>query len=69
MEGSDVGTVLTSTDGGGPLTYALALTFKVRNNEVEYEALIIDLRVAIRVGVASLRKYVVKGEKNKHISG
>lgn len=49
--------VLTPLDGGAPLRYALVLTFKATKNEAKYEAVIIGLRLAKGLGVASLHVY------------
>lgn len=49
--------MFTPPDGGGPLRYVLVLTFKAINNEAKYEALIVGLRIAKRIGVASLELY------------
>lgn len=78
-DGSHASIVLTPPDGGEPLRYALVLTFKVINNEAEYEASITGLQKANRIGSASLRvycdsqlvinkvndEYMTKGEKMK----
>lgn len=53
--GFEEGLVLTPPNGGKPLRYALALTFKATNNELEYEAFITGLRLARGRGVNTLR--------------
>lgn len=42
---------------GEPLRYALVLTFKATDNEVEYETFIMGLRLPKGVGAASLKVY------------
>ena len=44
--GAGAGLILMPPDGGPPLRYALALTFRATNNEAEYEALLTGLRIA-----------------------
>lgn len=46
-----VGLVLTPPNGCDPLRCSLALTFKVKNNEEEYEALITGLCLVGGIGV------------------
>lgn len=71
--------ILTPPDVGAPLRYTLVLTFNVTNNESEYEALMISLRLAKGIDIASLYvycdsqlvvnqvkgQYAAKGEKLK----
>lgn len=69
---SEAGLVLTPSDGGAPLRYALVLTFKATNNETEYEVLITGLRLAKGLCVASLHVYydsqlVVKPVKEEYM--
>ncbi|GKD06606.1 reverse transcriptase domain-containing protein [Tanacetum coccineum] len=49
-DGSGVGLILTSPEGT-EFTYALRFQFSASNNEAEYEALIIGLRIAAQIGV------------------
>lgn len=53
MEGNCAGLILTSPKGEC-FTYALRFNFKATNNEVEYEALIVGLKLASTIGVTRL---------------
>lgn len=48
-EGLGTGLILTSPDGE-EITYALRFDFHTSNNEVDYEALLVDLRLARQIG-------------------
>ncbi|XP_071727840.1 uncharacterized protein [Rutidosis leptorrhynchoides] len=56
-EGAGAGLILT-----GPRqeehTYALRFNFKVANNEAEYEALLVGMRIARELGIIKLQAYV-----------
>nr|GEV93553.1 reverse transcriptase domain-containing protein [Tanacetum cinerariifolium] len=49
VDGSGAGLILTNLDGV-EFTYALRFQFASSNNEAEYEALIVDLRIATQMG-------------------
>lgn len=74
--GGGLGVYLTSSNGQEHYCMA-TLTFKVTNNEVEYETLVTRLRVAHLMGVSELangrkpgtRLLCHKGQKAKEISG
>ena len=53
-QGASAGVVLTNPDRE-MLRYTLRFEFKASNNEVEYEALIVGLELAQRLGVENLR--------------
>nr|GEY06921.1 reverse transcriptase domain-containing protein [Tanacetum cinerariifolium] len=53
VDGSGAGLILTSLKGT-EFTYALRFQFTAFNNEVEYEALIDDLRIATQMGVRNV---------------
>ncbi|GKE71860.1 reverse transcriptase domain-containing protein [Tanacetum coccineum] len=53
VDGSDAGLILTSPEGTN-FTYALRFQFTTSNNEVEYEALIVGLRIAMQMGVRNV---------------
>nr|GFB43168.1 reverse transcriptase domain-containing protein [Tanacetum cinerariifolium] len=57
VDGSGAGLILTNTDGV-EFTYALRFQFVASNNEAEYEALIIDLRIATQMGVKNIQANV-----------
>ncbi|GJW16674.1 reverse transcriptase domain-containing protein [Tanacetum coccineum] len=50
VDGSGAGLILTSPEGT-KFTYALRLQVTASNNEVEYEALIVGLRITAQIGV------------------
>nr|GEY85465.1 reverse transcriptase domain-containing protein [Tanacetum cinerariifolium] len=50
VDGSGAGLILTNPEGI-EFTYALRFQFTASNNEAEYEALIVGLRIAARMGV------------------
>ena len=52
--GASAGVVLTNPDRE-KLRYALRFEFKASNNEAEYEALIVGLELANKLGVQNLR--------------
>nr|GEZ78322.1 hypothetical protein [Tanacetum cinerariifolium] len=54
LEGSGAGLILKGTK----FTYALRFEFKASNNEVEYEALVVGLRIAEHMGVQNLKAKV-----------
>ncbi|GKD20077.1 reverse transcriptase domain-containing protein, partial [Tanacetum coccineum] len=53
VDGSGVGLILTSPEGT-EFTYALRFQFTASNNEAEYEALIVGLRIAAHMGVRNV---------------
>ncbi|GJW52479.1 reverse transcriptase domain-containing protein, partial [Tanacetum coccineum] len=53
VDGSGVGLILTSPEGT-EFTYALRFQFTTSNNEAEYEALIVGLRIAAQMGVRNV---------------
>jgi len=57
MKESGVGIILEGLDNV-TLEQALKLNFKVSNNQVEYEALIVGLKLANEVGAKKLRCYI-----------
>ncbi|GJR66809.1 reverse transcriptase domain-containing protein [Tanacetum coccineum] len=52
--GSGVSLILTSPEGA-EFTYALRFQFTASNNEAEYEALLVGLRIATQMGVRNIR--------------
>ncbi|XP_076931509.1 uncharacterized protein LOC143596689 [Bidens hawaiensis] len=56
-EGSDAGRKLINPDGQ-EFTYAIKLNFKSTNNEAEYEAFLVGLRIAKKLGVKFLEARV-----------
>nr|GEZ76724.1 reverse transcriptase domain-containing protein [Tanacetum cinerariifolium] len=65
VDGSGVGLILTNPDGV-EFTYALRFQFAASNNEAEYEALIVGLRIATQIGVKNIQANVdSKLSKNK----
>ena len=46
--------LVLQTPLGDQMEYAIRIGFKATNNEAEYEALLVDLRVATKLGVDSL---------------
>nr|GEX65982.1 reverse transcriptase domain-containing protein [Tanacetum cinerariifolium] len=54
MDGSGAGFILTSPDGI-EFTYTLRFQFTTSNNEAEYEALVVGLRIAARIGVKNVQ--------------
>nr|GEY82887.1 reverse transcriptase domain-containing protein [Tanacetum cinerariifolium] len=57
VDESGVGLILTNPDGV-EFTYALRFQFAASNNEAEYEALIVGLRVATQMGVKNIQENV-----------
>ncbi|KAL0303435.1 UNVERIFIED_CONTAM: hypothetical protein Sradi_6211600 [Sesamum radiatum] len=55
-QGSDAGIVIT-TPQGEDLEFAIRFGFKASNNEVEYEALVIGMRMAYETGARHLLAY------------
>ncbi|KAL0399982.1 UNVERIFIED_CONTAM: Ribonuclease HI [Sesamum radiatum] len=55
-QGSGAGIVIT-TPQGEDLEFAIKFGFKASNNEVEYEALVIDMRMAHETGARRLLAY------------
>nr|GEV90634.1 hypothetical protein [Tanacetum cinerariifolium] len=55
--GSGAGLILTNPEGA-EFTYALRFRFEATNNEAEYEALILGLRIAKEMGVKNLQANV-----------
>ncbi|GJV46630.1 reverse transcriptase domain-containing protein [Tanacetum coccineum] len=53
LEGSGAGLILTSPEGE-EFTYALRFEFDASNNEVEYEALVVGLRITEQMGVKNI---------------
>lgn len=45
------------TPEGGRISYALRLAFKVTNNEAEYKAMIIGLKLAWEIGINDICVY------------
>ncbi|GJS31607.1 reverse transcriptase domain-containing protein [Tanacetum coccineum] len=56
-DGSGAGLILTNPEGM-EFTYALRFRFDATNNEAEYEALIVGLRIAEQIGVKNLQANV-----------
>ncbi|GJY09957.1 reverse transcriptase domain-containing protein [Tanacetum coccineum] len=54
IDGSGTGLILTSPEGT-EFTYALRFQFTASNNEAEYEALLVGLRIAAQMGVRNIR--------------
>ncbi|GKA11737.1 reverse transcriptase domain-containing protein [Tanacetum coccineum] len=63
VDGSGARLILTSPEGT-ELTYALKLQFAASNNEAEYEALIVELRIAAQMGVRNVQVSV----DSKHVA-
>ncbi|GJX24860.1 reverse transcriptase domain-containing protein [Tanacetum coccineum] len=57
VDGSGAGLILTSPEGT-KFTYALRFLFTASNNEAEYEALIVGLRIAAQMGVQNVQVLV-----------
>ncbi|GJS59897.1 reverse transcriptase domain-containing protein [Tanacetum coccineum] len=57
IDGSGAGLMLTNPEGA-EFTYAMRFRFEATNNEPEYEALIVGLRIAEQMGVKSLQANV-----------
>nr|GFB22178.1 reverse transcriptase domain-containing protein [Tanacetum cinerariifolium] len=57
VDGSGAGLILINPDGV-EFTYALRLQFAASNNEAEYEALIVGLRIATQMGVKNIQANV-----------
>nr|GEV50134.1 reverse transcriptase domain-containing protein [Tanacetum cinerariifolium] len=57
VDGSGAGLILTNPDGV-EFTYALRFQFAASNNEAEYEALIVGLRIAMQMGVKNIQANV-----------
>ncbi|GKB85168.1 reverse transcriptase domain-containing protein [Tanacetum coccineum] len=58
-DGSGEGLILTNPEGM-EFTYALRFRFGATNNEVEYEALIAELRISEQMGEADMIRYLEK---------
>ncbi|GJU33499.1 reverse transcriptase domain-containing protein [Tanacetum coccineum] len=56
-DGSGAGLILTNPKGM-EFTYALRFRFDATNNEAEYEALIVGLKIAEKIGVENLQENV-----------
>nr|GEX24553.1 reverse transcriptase domain-containing protein [Tanacetum cinerariifolium] len=54
VDGSGAGLILTSPEGV-EFTYALRFQFTASNNEAEYEALVVGLQIAARMGVKNVQ--------------
>nr|GEY89187.1 reverse transcriptase domain-containing protein [Tanacetum cinerariifolium] len=60
VDGSGAGIILTSPEGV-EFTYALRFQFTASNNKAEYEALVVGLRIATRMGVKNVQaEYVMR---------
>nr|GEZ43241.1 reverse transcriptase domain-containing protein [Tanacetum cinerariifolium] len=57
VDGSGAGLILTNPDEV-KFTYALRFQFTASNNEAEYEALIVGLRIATQMGVKNIQANV-----------
>ncbi|GJY54770.1 reverse transcriptase domain-containing protein, partial [Tanacetum coccineum] len=57
IDGSRAGLIITNSEGM-EFTYALRFRFNATNNEAEYEALIVGLRIAEQMGVKNLQANV-----------
>ncbi|GJR21357.1 reverse transcriptase domain-containing protein [Tanacetum coccineum] len=57
IDGSEAGLILTNPEGV-ECTYAMRFRFEATNNEAEYEALIVGLRIAEQLGVKNLQANV-----------
>ncbi|GJW50307.1 reverse transcriptase domain-containing protein [Tanacetum coccineum] len=57
VDGSGAGLILTNPEGA-EFTYALRFRFDETNNEAEYEALIVGLRIAEQMGIKNLQAHV-----------
>ncbi|KAL0444527.1 UNVERIFIED_CONTAM: Ribonuclease HI [Sesamum latifolium] len=68
LVGSGAGVVLTSPEGD-ELEYALYFDFKASNNETEYEALIVGVRMALDVGARNLIAYMDSQLVTKQVGG
>ncbi|KAL0458471.1 UNVERIFIED_CONTAM: hypothetical protein Slati_0474300 [Sesamum latifolium] len=67
-QGSGAGIVITSPQGED-LEFAIKFDFKASNNEVEYEALVIGMRMAHEVGARHLLAYSDSQLKVKQVEG
>nr|GEW54203.1 reverse transcriptase domain-containing protein [Tanacetum cinerariifolium] len=56
VDGSGAGLILTNPEGV-EFTYALLFQFTASNNEAEYEALVVGLRIATQMGVKNIQDY------------
>ncbi|GJR82769.1 reverse transcriptase domain-containing protein [Tanacetum coccineum] len=63
-DGSGAGLILTSSEGM-EFTYALRFGFEATNNEAEYEALIVGLRIAKQMGIKSLQENIPRSKNKK----
>ncbi|KAL0378897.1 UNVERIFIED_CONTAM: hypothetical protein Sradi_3195200 [Sesamum radiatum] len=68
LAGSGAGMVLTSLEGD-ELEYALHFDFKASNNEVEYEALTIGIKMALDAGAENLIAYTDSQLETKKMEG
>ncbi|GJX96737.1 reverse transcriptase domain-containing protein [Tanacetum coccineum] len=57
VDGSGAGLILISPEGM-EFTYALRFQFTASNNEAEYEALIVGLRIAIQMGESNMHPWL-----------
>ncbi|GJW70018.1 reverse transcriptase domain-containing protein [Tanacetum coccineum] len=57
IDGSGAELILTNPEGV-EFTYAMRFRFEATNNEAEYKALIVDLRIAEQMGVKNLQAHV-----------
>nr|GFB78402.1 reverse transcriptase domain-containing protein [Tanacetum cinerariifolium] len=57
VDGSSAGLILTNPEGV-EFTYALRFQFAASNNEAEYEALVVGLRIATQIGVKNVQANV-----------
>nr|GFB57910.1 hypothetical protein [Tanacetum cinerariifolium] len=58
VDGSGAGLILTNPDGI-EFTYTLRFQFVASNNEAEYEALIVGLRIATQMGVKTYQQMLI----------
>ncbi|KAL0315403.1 UNVERIFIED_CONTAM: hypothetical protein Sradi_5418500 [Sesamum radiatum] len=68
LASSRAGVVLTSPEGD-ELEYALQFTFKASNNEAEYEALIVGIRMALDARARNLIAYSNSQLVTKQVEG
>nr|GFB62769.1 reverse transcriptase domain-containing protein [Tanacetum cinerariifolium] len=57
VDGSEAGLIIMNPEGM-EFTYALRFIFNATNNEAEYEALIVGLRIASQMGIQNLQANV-----------
>nr|GEZ28489.1 reverse transcriptase domain-containing protein [Tanacetum cinerariifolium] len=68
IDGSGAGLIIINPKGM-EFTYALRFRFNTTNNEVEYEALIVGLRIAGKMGVQNLQANVDSKLVANHVNG